>query len=125
MRTTENSLSLMPKDLPARCPGCGTDFRLRRNVTVVPGRLRRISEAGANVSLWTGVIFWILIVLLHCLSIGESIPIFRSLGFGTMALLLGPYLLFEMLTSISPKTRLLACHRCGFAKTFHFPPPRR
>lgn len=115
----------MPKDLPSACPHCGTGFRLRRNVRVVPGRLRRISEGGANISLWVGVILWILIVLLHSLSIGDSIPIFRSLGFGMMALMLGPYLLFEMLTSITPKTRLLSCHRCGFSRTHRFATARR
>ncbi len=112
----------MPKDLPSVCPACGAGFRLRRNVQVVPGRFL---EAGTHVALSMGVSLWILIILLMVLPIGEFLPVDRSLGFGMMALLLGPYLLFEMLTSIAPKTRLLTCHACGFTKTCRFRAARR
>lgn len=125
MKTQGDRLSLMPRDLPSTCPDCGTHFRLRRNVQVVPSRRRRFLESGTHIALCVGVSTWILIVMLMVLPIGEFLPCDRSLGFGMMVLLLGPYLLFEMLTSIAPKTRLLTCHACGFTQTCRFKADRR
>lgn len=111
----------MPKDLPPFCPHCGAPFHLQQNVQVVPGKLRRASEVAAKATLWAGVVFLILIMIFHAFPIGESLPRFRSLGFGMMALLAGPHLICEMLTSILPRVRLLTGHRCRFSGTYPFP----
>lgn len=95
-------------------------FRLRRNVKIVPGRLRRTLENLANVGLWCGVIGFALIG--GSLYVGSSTHFESHLGVGValMLLLLAPYLGAEMLTSIAKTTRLVTCHRCDFSRTYPF-----
>ncbi len=121
MRTPQKFISLMPSDLPHQCPHCGSSFRLRQNVRVIPGRVRRALEVLANIALWAGVISFAVIMLGMYFAASGSFNQHRGLGFGMMAIMLGPHLAAEMLISLAKNTRLVTCHECGFSQTHPFP----